>query len=299
VIEQREESYAFALSTVSNNATRLRCPVVDCSASGLQDDEVARRIRVSGAIDGRFVWYDLLVADVDAAAAFYRDVLGWGTERLERGGEPYVMLTAGERAFAGLASLSESPRHGARWLCYVGSTDVETTAAKVDALGGSVLVSDWDQPPSADRLVFADPRGAIIAACQPSEHPPAPPLAEHARISWHDVITADVEQSLRFYQRLFDWELTGTLDLDSGVRYPMFGSGETSFGGVMLHDSSSSLPLGWMVYITVDDLERTLDRVESRGGTILRGPIPVPGGGRDAECLDQQGAAFGLYSPPK
>ncbi len=36
-------------------------------------------------IRGRFLWYELVTPDTEAAAAFYADVVGWGTTRWERG----------------------------------------------------------------------------------------------------------------------------------------------------------------------------------------------------------------------
>ena len=30
--------------------------------------------------DGRFVWFDLMTTDVEAAQDFYRQAIGWGTQ---------------------------------------------------------------------------------------------------------------------------------------------------------------------------------------------------------------------------
>ena len=40
---------------------------------------------------GRFVWYELMTSDPDAAIAFYTDVVGWGTAPFEGGPMPYTM----------------------------------------------------------------------------------------------------------------------------------------------------------------------------------------------------------------
>jgi predicted enzyme related to lactoylglutathione lyase len=36
--------------------------------------------------------------------------------------------------------------------------------------------------------------------------------------------------------------------------------------------------------------------VKELGGTVLNGPMEVPGGDMVAQCLDPQGAAFALHS---
>ena len=41
---------------------------------------------------GRFVWYDLMTTDLDAAQAFYTKVIGWGTKQWD-GPMPYTMWT--------------------------------------------------------------------------------------------------------------------------------------------------------------------------------------------------------------
>ena len=45
---------------------------------------------------GYFAWYELMTTDVAAAAAFYRDVVGWGTQEASTAQLPYVLFTAGE-----------------------------------------------------------------------------------------------------------------------------------------------------------------------------------------------------------
>ena len=41
---------------------------------------------------GRFVWYDLMTMDPDAAQSFYKELIGWGTEAWD-GPMPYTMWT--------------------------------------------------------------------------------------------------------------------------------------------------------------------------------------------------------------
>ena len=45
----------------------------------------------------------------------------------------------------------------------------------------------------------------------------------------------------------------------------------------------------------VADLDETIAKVKANGGTVLFGPVDIPGGGRIANCTDPQGAAFALH----
>ena len=59
---------------------------------------------------GYFTWYELMTTDVAAAAAFYRDVVGWGTREASTSNLPYTLFTAGEAPTAGLMELPEEGR---------------------------------------------------------------------------------------------------------------------------------------------------------------------------------------------
>jgi predicted enzyme related to lactoylglutathione lyase len=78
---------------------------------------------------GRFVWYDLLTTDPEAALDFYTKAIGWGTEEWQ-GPMPYTMITAGGNPIGGVMDLPEeaaaagAPPH---WISYVGATDCETS----------------------------------------------------------------------------------------------------------------------------------------------------------------------------
>lgn len=64
---------------------------------------------------GRFVWYELMTTDMEAAKTFYADVVGWGTKDASIPGMAYTLFTAGEASVSGLMDLPEDARRmGAR-----------------------------------------------------------------------------------------------------------------------------------------------------------------------------------------
>jgi len=46
----------------------------------------------------------------------------------------------------------------------------------------------------------------------------------------------------------------------------------------------------------VDDVHKAAARITELGGTLMNGPMEVPGGDLIAQCMDPQGAAFAVHS---
>ena len=75
-----------------------------------------------------------MTTDMEAAKAFYADVIGWGTQDASMPGMPYTLFTAGKTSVSGIVDLPEDARKlGMRpsWLGYVGVNDVDATAARI------------------------------------------------------------------------------------------------------------------------------------------------------------------------
>ena len=51
---------------------------------------------------GRFVWYELVTTDVEAAMAFYTNVMGWGAWDASVPGKPYILFGDGKGAISAL-----------------------------------------------------------------------------------------------------------------------------------------------------------------------------------------------------
>ena len=59
---------------------------------------------------GRFAWYELVTTDVEAAKAFYTNVMGWGALDASVPGRAYTLFTAGNASVSGLMDLPEDAR---------------------------------------------------------------------------------------------------------------------------------------------------------------------------------------------
>jgi hypothetical protein len=252
--------------------------------------------------NGRFVWHELMTSDVDAAKAFYTEVIGWKTQPFDGGPKPYTMFCVGEQPIGGVMTLpDEAKAQGApnHWLGHVYTGDVDATAAKVAGLGGKVLTDVREIPTVGRFAIIQDPQGAVFSAYQPAGDPPGGAGDGNGSISWNELNTTDYEAGWKFYGELFGWKETESMDMgpEHGT-YFMFtdAGGDKAMGGMSNAATVLGTPPYWLYYATVDDLDAALERTKSHGGQVLNGPMDVPGGERVAQCMDPQGAAFALHS---
>ncbi|MFF4182627.1 VOC family protein [Streptomyces sp. NPDC001691] len=115
-------------------------------------------------------WVELSTPDVGAATAFYHAVFGWETSEVAFPGGTYTTVnpaTAGPDAmFGGVVPLDMDPLEaeaGAYWMPYIEVPDADATAAKTQALGGTVRMAPMDVEGVGRLAKIADPHGARIA----------------------------------------------------------------------------------------------------------------------------------------
>ncbi len=243
--------------------------------------------------EARFVWYDLLTNDREAAVRFYGAVLGWGTQPFEvPGTEPYLMWTRSGVPIGGSMTMPPHELEAGtkpHWLGYVAVDDVDATVEKAGSAGAKTLVPATDIPTVGRFAVLRDPQGAFLAVFRSLQASPPPGEPQEGDVSWHELATTDVEAALRFYHELFGWEESGRAEMGEAGTYLMFGT--PMLGGIY------AMPhvLGWLYYVLVSDLDAALERVRTHHGQVAHGPMEVPGGDRIAQCFDPQGGPFALH----
>ncbi|WP_164014145.1 VOC family protein [Pyxidicoccus trucidator] len=243
------------------------------------------------ATSGAFVSYDLRTTDVDGAQAFYVGLMGW---QVQRSGDSRV-LCAGEQRVGELMALPERARAQgapAHWLGHIGVDDVEASARRFVALGGQVLGPVQQPAPGQRVAVIRDAQGAVFAMSSGRSG------VGLGAVGWHELNTTDREHAASCYSELFGWRMTGTLELGPEVgTYQLFTweCAGRDVGGLVNTARLPSIHTHWLFYLTVADLEASVEKVRALGGRVLNGPMQVPGGDRVAQCEDAQGAAFALH----
>lgn len=251
----------------------------------------------------KFVWYELMTTNPDAAQDFYTKLIGWGTGPFEghENGMPYTMWTAGEKPIGGLMELPEQARKGGappHWMGYVGVEDVAATAAEAAQLGACALVPATDIPGAGTFAVLADPQGAVFALYSTKAESSEETCIDEGpgHFSWRELATSDYRAGFEFYAKLFGWTVQDDMDMgDAGV-YRIYGpQNGPPLGGMFTKPAEMPGPPAWLYYVTVADLDAAIAKIGKLGGQVLNGPMEVPGGDKIAQCLDPQGAAFALH----
>jgi hypothetical protein len=252
---------------------------------------------------GRFVWYDLMTTDVEAAKRFYSAVVGWGTELWPGSGPvPYTMWKANGQAIGGVMKLSDAARAGGappHWMAYVCVPDVDATAKQAVGLGGAVVVAPFDIKDVGRVVICTDPQGVAFAAFTPLSDAPGhdgPPRPMD--FSWHELSTTDSAAAFTFYSTLFGWKKTSEFDMGPMGVYQMYGRSDVPMGGMMNKPAEQPVA-AWCYYVHVDDVNQGVERVRTNGGRVLVPPTEVPGGDWISILSDPQGAAFALHQAKK
>lgn len=111
------------------------------------------------------------------------------------------------------------------------------------------------------------------------------------------IVTADQDVLLGFYTKLFGAEEIFRVPAEGPVFYLGLRIGDTDLGLVARADPETGTASRILLSIGVDDVDRTLGRVEALGGSVRGGPNDMPWGQRVAHIRDPDGNPVNLTQP--
>ena len=118
------------------------------------------------------------------------------------------------------------------------------------------------------------------------------PTTGNGKVCYIEMPAADIKTSASFYQTVFGWNIRtrgdGSVAFDDGV-------GEVS--GAWVLGRSPMTEVGLLIYIMVDSVADTVDKVTANGGTIVQ-PIGADAPEITARFSDPAGNVLGLYQQP-
>jgi predicted enzyme related to lactoylglutathione lyase len=249
-------------------------------------------------VRGRFVWHELMTRDVPGAKAFYSKLMSWDAKPWAA--DPnYTVCLSGADPEAGIMAITaefpaEMPAH---WVNYIGTRDVDGTAAAAVRAGGSIVREPEDIEGAGRYAVLKDPQGAVFAILDPENSRPdyeiMPPIGQ---FSWHELATSDHEAAFAFYSNLFGWEALQRMDMGPLGTYLIFGWKGNQRGGIYNKPADMPAPPNWLPYARVPNADAAFKTAMGGGAREVNGPMDVPGGGRIAAFFDPTGAAFAVVS---
>lgn len=118
------------------------------------------------------------------------------------------------------------------------------------------------------------------------------PTMGNGKVCYIEIPATEVKTSQTFYQNVFGWNIRtrgdGSVAFDDGV-------GEVS--GAWVRGRPPMTDVGLLIYIMVDSVADTVDKVTNNGGKIVR-PIGADAPEITARFSDPAGNVLGLYQQP-
>jgi predicted enzyme related to lactoylglutathione lyase len=119
-----------------------------------------------------------------------------------------------------------------------------------------------------------------------------PPTRGNGKICYIEMPALDIQRSADFYARVFGWSIrrrsNGSTSFDDGV-------GEVS--GTWVQGRPAAAQPGLLVYIMVDSVADTVERIVAEGCDIVQ-PIGLDAPEITARFRDPAGNVIGLYQEP-
>jgi predicted enzyme related to lactoylglutathione lyase len=242
-------------------------------------------------------YVELTTPDQAAAKEFYGPLFGWELEEFPMGEAGYYVAVAKEGdSIAGISGqMPGMEGHPAFWGMYMAVDDVDATAAKVVAAGGKVEAEPFDVMDLGRMAAIQDPTGARVNLWQAGATIGTVRANEPGTPSWNELISPDLATAMKFYTEVLGvgWEKQ---EMEGGMDYTCLMVGGRQVGGAM-PPMMEGVPPHWNVYFNVDDVDDTVAKATSLGGSVVAPAFDVPGVGRIGILADPQGGMFNVMTP--
>ncbi|HEV8596503.1 MAG TPA: VOC family protein [Candidatus Dormibacteraeota bacterium] len=104
------------------------------------------------------VHFEVTGKDGKALQRFYSEVFGWKLDTNNPGG--YAMVRDGQKITGGIGTAPQGSPGGVTF--YIHTGDAKGTLARIEKLGGRVLMPLTEVAPETTIALFADPEGHVV-----------------------------------------------------------------------------------------------------------------------------------------
>jgi uncharacterized protein len=112
-------------------------------------------------------------------------------------------------------------------------------------------------------------------------------------VTHFEIYGNELTKLAEFYKEIFGW----TIEKAAGVDYFHIQTGPAEAAGIRggLMNRPIAGPRSWVHYVSVDSVDKTVDRIQSLGGKVLREKAAVPKVAWYAIVEDPEGNIFAVY----
>jgi uncharacterized protein len=246
---------------------------------------------------GRFVWFDYIAKDLAKAQGFYGELFNWKTQPMPSpDGSTYTLITLDDQPIGGYMAPPPGAGATAHWQSSLQVADARASAAKVKALGGTILKEPGDMGGFGTFALVADPQGGAFALWQPAKADSGDYKDVAGAFCWNELVSHDPEKAVAFYT-LLDFE-EQRMEMPGMGTYHVLSSDGKPRAGIMKTPMPEA-PEAWMPYVQVASADQTVEKAKRLGATIFLAPTDVANVGRLAVFSDPLGGWLGVLQPAR
>ncbi len=112
---------------------------------------------------------------------------------------------------------------------------------------------------------------------------------------WHEIVAPDIDKSIEFYTEALAFETT-SMEMEGFGAYHMLSRDGQPVAGVVA-PQMPGVPSHWATYISVADVDATIEKVTEKGGKLVVPAMDIPTIGRMALISDPQDAYVWIFKP--
>jgi len=242
---------------------------------------------------GKFIWYELLTDEPEAAQRFYAAVFGWTFHPVPGVAGSYTLIeNAGDR-IAGMyvQARPAGGTRGARWLPVMSVQDAGAAVEELRRNGGSLIAPLRTLAGRGNHALLSDPEGALFGVLRAEKGDPADTPVESGDFFWLDLFARDPERAAAFYRRIGGYEVDEA-PAANGTRLILQAQGYARAGVVRMPPGLAQP--GWLPYVLVEDIPTTLKKVTDAGGRVVVQPDKKLLDGKVAVIVDPAGGVLGI-----
>ena len=244
---------------------------------------------------GRFVWYDLMCTDVEAAKAFYSELFGWRFDAVPMGEHTFTVIKAGERAVGGVMPLEPDFPMGSHWMSYLSVADVDASCERVTELGGEVCYAGFDLPNVGRTAIVGDPNGAVFHLFRSTTPGATTWDGAPGTFCWTQLLTASPEAAQPFYTGLVPWEAQAS-DYAAGQVVFQRPGDPWPLASLLPKPSDAELERdAWLPFVAVADCAEATRRAVALGAKIRIDTQDVGGMALMSVFTDPTGAQLAIW----
>jgi predicted enzyme related to lactoylglutathione lyase len=116
-------------------------------------------------------------------------------------------------------------------------------------------------------------------------------------VNWFEIPVNDLSRATKFYETVFDTQLSlNEMGPAKMAFFPMEHEGNGAGGSLLKQEGYSPSDNGTLVYLSVDDIESTLNKVLRNGGKTLQEKMSIGEHGFIGIFQDSEGNRIGIHS---